>query len=67
MPEISLATLSLIIGTIAVLGGVEDRVVRSFREGGGVHYCHYDRFHEVMADERVRQAYFGDVEVGSGS
>jgi 2-polyprenyl-3-methyl-5-hydroxy-6-metoxy-1,4-benzoquinol methylase len=35
----------------AVLGGVEDDVVRCFREGGGVPYARYGRFHEVMADD----------------
>lgn len=36
---------------ISVLGGVEDRVVECFREGGGVPYAEYQRFHEVMAEE----------------
>ena len=36
---------------ISVLGTVEDQIVRSFREGGGVPYCEYPRFHEVMAEE----------------
>ena len=35
----------------SVLDGVEDKVVDSFKNGGGVHYCHFDRFHEVMASE----------------
>ena len=34
-----------------MLGGVEDEVVRCFREGGGVPYASYPRFHEVMAEE----------------
>jgi SAM-dependent methyltransferase len=36
---------------IAVLGSVEDQVVSCFREGGGVPYTAYPRFHEVMAEE----------------
>lgn len=36
---------------ISVLGGVEDRIVECFREGGGVEYEAYARFHEVMAEE----------------
>lgn len=36
---------------IAVLGGVEDRIVDCFRRGGGVGYEHYPRFHEVMAED----------------
>lgn len=36
---------------IGVLGGVEDRVVTCFHEGGGVPYEAYPRFHEVMAEE----------------
>lgn len=35
----------------AVLGGVEDRIVRCFKEGGGVPYAAFQRFHEVMAEE----------------
>ncbi|MEQ8821543.1 MAG: class I SAM-dependent methyltransferase [Sumerlaeia bacterium] len=35
----------------AVLGGVEDEIVRCFREGGGVPYERYARFHPVMAEE----------------
>jgi SAM-dependent methyltransferase len=36
---------------IGVLGQVEDRIVDCFREGGGVGYAHYPRFHEVMAED----------------
>ena len=37
----------------SVLGGVEDRIVECFREGGGVPYTEFPRFHEVMADESL--------------
>ncbi len=36
---------------IAVLGAVEDDIVACFRNGGGVPYSRYDRFHEVMAED----------------
>lgn len=36
---------------IPMLGGIEDDIVRCFREGGGVPYERYDRFHEVMAED----------------
>ena len=36
---------------ISVLGQVEDDIVRSFREGGGVPYERFRRFHETMAEE----------------
>ena len=36
---------------IGILGQVEDRVVDCFRQGGGVGYEHYPRFHEVMAED----------------
>lgn len=36
---------------IGILGQVEDRIVDCFREGGGVAYEHYPRFHEVMAED----------------
>ena len=35
----------------SVLGRVEDRVLESFRRGGGVCYEEFHRFHEVMASE----------------
>jgi SAM-dependent methyltransferase len=34
-----------------VLGSVEDDIVRCFREGGGVPYSRFERFHEIMADD----------------
>lgn len=34
-----------------LLGAVEDDIVRCFREGGGVRYERYGRFHEVMAED----------------
>ncbi|MGI9535027.1 MAG: class I SAM-dependent methyltransferase [Thermodesulfobacteriota bacterium] len=36
---------------LPVLSGVEDKIVDCFKNGGGVHYEHYNRFNEVMADE----------------
>jgi len=39
---------------LAVLGGVEDRIVECFRSGGGVHYEQFHRFHEVMAEESAQ-------------
>jgi ubiquinone/menaquinone biosynthesis C-methylase UbiE len=39
---------------VAVLGGVESRIVDCFRTGGGVPYQAYDRFHEVMAEESAQ-------------
>lgn len=35
----------------SVLGGVETQVTDKFENGGGVHYCEFHRFHEVMASE----------------
>lgn len=39
---------------IAVLGAVEDRIVDCFRNGGGVGYEAFHRFHEVMAEESAQ-------------
>ncbi|MCB2102364.1 MAG: methyltransferase domain-containing protein [Rhodobacterales bacterium] len=36
---------------MAVMGGVEDRIVDCFHNGGGVSYGCYHRFHEVMAED----------------
>lgn len=49
---------------IGLLGAVEDDVVRCFREGGGVPYERYGRFHEVMAEdsgESVLPALLDDI------
>ena len=35
----------------AVLGSVEDKIVDRFRNGGGVPYSEYPRFHDVMAQD----------------
>ena len=36
---------------IGLLGTVEDKIVDCFRNGGGVGYEHYPRFHDVMAED----------------
>jgi ubiquinone/menaquinone biosynthesis C-methylase UbiE len=35
---------------IPMLGGVEESVYASFREGGGVDYSEFHRFHQIMAE-----------------
>jgi 2-polyprenyl-3-methyl-5-hydroxy-6-metoxy-1,4-benzoquinol methylase len=39
---------------MAVLGGVETKVVEAFAHGRGVAYAAYDRFNEVMAEESAQ-------------
>jgi 2-polyprenyl-3-methyl-5-hydroxy-6-metoxy-1,4-benzoquinol methylase len=39
---------------LSVLGGVEDNIVECFRNGGGVCYEKFHRFHEVMAEESAQ-------------
>ena len=36
---------------IPILGSVEEEIIRSFRQGGGVPYESFARFHEVMAED----------------
>jgi ubiquinone/menaquinone biosynthesis C-methylase UbiE len=36
---------------IAILGAVEDDIVECFKEGGGVPYSKFNRFHDVMAED----------------
>ncbi|HEX8197904.1 MAG TPA: methyltransferase domain-containing protein [Pyrinomonadaceae bacterium] len=36
---------------IPLLASVEDQIIECFRQGGGVPYSAYSRFHEVMAEE----------------
>lgn len=39
---------------VAVLGGVESKIIERFRHGGGVHYHECHRFHECMAEESAQ-------------
>jgi 2-polyprenyl-3-methyl-5-hydroxy-6-metoxy-1,4-benzoquinol methylase len=39
---------------LAVLGQVEDQIVECFKQGGGVPYSAYGRFHEVMAEDSAQ-------------
>lgn len=43
--------LAAIAQYIPLLGSVEDKVVECFRNGGGVPYSEFPRFHEVMAED----------------
>ena len=36
---------------ISILGSVEDQVINCFKNGGGVPYSEFKRFHEVMAED----------------
>jgi 2-polyprenyl-3-methyl-5-hydroxy-6-metoxy-1,4-benzoquinol methylase len=36
---------------VGILGGVEDDIVECFKNGGGVPYSRFTRFHEVMAED----------------
>jgi SAM-dependent methyltransferase len=56
--------LAVICQWIPLLGSVEDRIVECFRQGGGVPYSAYPRFHEVMAevsDQAVVAALVDDI------
>jgi SAM-dependent methyltransferase len=44
----NLAVTSQFIGVAA---SVEDAMIERFRKGGGLDYGHFDRFHEVMAED----------------
>ncbi len=49
---------------IATLGSVEDRIVDCFKNGGGVSYDEFNRFHEVMAEDSgqsVLSSLFTDI------
>jgi SAM-dependent methyltransferase len=41
---------------LTMLAGVEQGIVRCFREGGGLSYADYSRFHAVMAEESAAVA-----------
>lgn len=42
--------LAVIAQFVSLLGEVEQKVIRCFREGGGVPYSEYPRFHKLMAE-----------------
>ena len=44
---------------IPLLGSVEDKIIEAFRNGGGVPYSEYPRFHEVMAEESAQTVVAG--------
>jgi ubiquinone/menaquinone biosynthesis C-methylase UbiE len=43
--------LAVFMQYAAVMGEVEDDILRCFRDGGGVPYDRFHRFHEVMAED----------------
>lgn len=43
------ANIAVATQFLAVAAAVEDEMVERFRDGRGMHYHHYGRFHEVMA------------------
>ncbi|UMG92746.1 class I SAM-dependent methyltransferase [Nocardioides sp. TF02-7] len=46
--------LASLMQFVPLLAQVEDPVVECFREGGGVGYAAYERFHELMAEQSAR-------------
>ncbi len=47
---------------IPMLGNVEDEIVECFKNGGGVPYTSYPRFHEIMAEESDQSVVSGLTE-----
>lgn len=43
--------LAVIFQYLPVMARVEDGIVKCFRDGGGLDYSNYPRFHEVMAED----------------
>lgn len=43
--------IAVIAQFLGVSAGVENDIVARFKDGKGLHYHHYDRFHEVMAED----------------
>lgn len=39
---------------IAMMGEIEEKIVDRFRQGGGLSYADYPRFHKVMAEESAK-------------
>lgn len=49
-----LGNLALYGQHVAMMGTVLDRVERCFREGGGMRYEEYPRFHDIMAEDSAQ-------------
>lgn len=49
--EASPNNLAAITQYVPLMGTVEDKIVECFRNGGGVPYSEFPRFHEVMAED----------------
>ncbi len=47
----TLGNMAAFMQYISVLGFVEDEIVECFKNGGGVPYSSYPRFHQVMAED----------------
>jgi 2-polyprenyl-3-methyl-5-hydroxy-6-metoxy-1,4-benzoquinol methylase len=54
-PEAGPRNVALVAQMIPLLASVEQNVVDSFRNGGGVHYHCYPRFHSLMAESSAAQ------------
>jgi 2-polyprenyl-3-methyl-5-hydroxy-6-metoxy-1,4-benzoquinol methylase len=52
--EVSPDNIAVFTQYIPVLANVEDDIVDCFRNGGGVPYSRFSRFHEVMADDSAQ-------------
>ena len=52
--DASAGNMAAMFQFVAVLGGVESRIVDCFRHGGGVPYEAFDRFNKVMAEESAQ-------------
>jgi 2-polyprenyl-3-methyl-5-hydroxy-6-metoxy-1,4-benzoquinol methylase len=48
------ANMAVYAQFLPLLGKIEDDILQCFREGGGVPYERYDRFHEVMAEDSAQ-------------
>ena len=49
--EVAVNNIAVYAQYVPLLGAVEDQILHCFREGGGVPYSAYKRFHTVMAED----------------
>jgi 2-polyprenyl-3-methyl-5-hydroxy-6-metoxy-1,4-benzoquinol methylase len=54
--------LAATVQFVPLLGAVEDQIIDSFVNGGGVPYSSYPRFHEVMAEESQMTVVMGLID-----
>jgi len=58
-----LGNLAVYAQTVALAGGMQERLLEAFRSGGGIEYGEYPCFHEIMAEDSGQTVVAGLEEI----